>query len=79
MIDVREWQDRMEIKDDHTTASALTAQGAVPLYLSRVGGAGMGVAVGLIYCSDEIIGSIQGGHMRAAEGGGGTIGKLPTA
>lgn len=54
MIDVREWQDRREIKDDHTTGSALTIQGAVPLYVRRAGRAGMGITMGLIYSSDEL-------------------------
>lgn len=68
----------MEIKDDYTTGSALTIQGTAPLCLSRVSRAGVGVAVGLIYCSNEIIRSIQGGQMGATEGGDGTVGKLCT-
>lgn len=58
LIDVREWQEqsnsvtkgrsRMTI----TQGSALTDEAAVPLYLSRVGRAGMGIA-GPVYSPDE--------------------------
>ena len=54
MAGAEQLHDRGEVKDDHSTGSALTDQGAVPLYLSRVGRAGMGIAAGPIYSPDEI-------------------------
>lgn len=39
--------DRKEVKGDHSRGSALLSR--VPLYLSRVGRAGMGVDTGPIY------------------------------
>lgn len=54
MAGIEQLRDRREMEDDHSTGSVLNDQGAVSLYLSRVGRAVVGIAAGLIYSPDEI-------------------------
>lgn len=54
LIDVRERQEQRNSMTEGRSRMTLTNQGAVPLYLSRVGRAEMGIAAGPIYSPHEI-------------------------